>query len=320
MRPLMRLLALALLLLAGVFPSYAALNGQAGTSGAQFLKLGAGGRAGAMADSFSAIADDAYAAYYNPAGLSQLNGPQLGGADTQYFQGIQYEVLDFAYPWGHERDYSRDVLALSVYQLAVSDIQRFTSDTDQSVGTFGASDTSYAASYSYGFDRHLSLGVTGKLIAQSLDTYRSTAYALDAGLLYRLNPTERRPISVSAVIKNVGSRTGYIYNNTDPLPTELTLGLGAVVVPKAFKLDFEVSDYRDTNPFISLGGEYTKQLNEAVGTAVRFGYTTDRSSNPGLNGPTLGAGLTFRRVSFDFAWVPFGELGDTFRYSMLVKF
>ncbi len=139
-------------------------------------------------------------------------------------------------------------------------------------------------------------------------------------MLYRLNPGAQRPVSVAAVIKNMGTRTGYLYNNTDPLPTEFTLAVAAQVVPKAFKVDFEASDYRDTNPFVSFGGEYTKQINEAVGTAVRFGYTTDRTSNPGLNGPTVGAGLTFRRVSFDFAWVPFGDLGDTFRYSMLVRF
>jgi hypothetical protein len=315
----MRLLVVALLLLAA-WPAAAAINGQAGTSGAQFLKLGAGGRAGAMADSFSAIADDAYAAYYNPAGLNQLKTPELGGAHTEYFQGINYEVIDFAYPWGKENGYSRHALSLGIYQLAVSDIQRFTGDTDQATGTFGASDGDYTLSYSYALDRHLSIGATGKLIAQSLDTYKSTAYAMDAGLLYRLNPTERRPVSVSAVIKNLGSRTGYIYNNTDPLPTELTLGLGAQVIPKLLKIDFEVSDYRDTNPFVSLGGEFTHQINEAVGTNIRFGYSTDRSNNPGLNGPTLGAGLTFKRASFDFAWVPFGDLGDTFRYSILVKF
>ena len=27
-----------------------------------------------------------------------------------------------------------------------------------------------------------------------------------------------------------------------------------------------------------------------------------------------------RRFGLDFAWVPFGDLGDTFRYSLLVRF
>ena len=49
-----RLLYAALLLLA-LSGSARAISSQTGTSGAQFLKLGAGARAGGMADSFSAI-------------------------------------------------------------------------------------------------------------------------------------------------------------------------------------------------------------------------------------------------------------------------
>ncbi|MEQ1920553.1 MAG: hypothetical protein ABL955_15300, partial [Elusimicrobiota bacterium] len=67
----MRTLTTALLssaLLLAALPA-AAMSSAAGTSGAQFLKLGSGARAGAMADAFAAIADDANAAYYNPAGL-----------------------------------------------------------------------------------------------------------------------------------------------------------------------------------------------------------------------------------------------------------
>jgi hypothetical protein len=30
--------------------------------------------------------------------------------------------------------------------------------------------------------------------------------------------------------------------------------------------------------------------------------------------------VSFYRASFDFAWMPFGILGNTFRYSLLVKF
>jgi hypothetical protein len=30
--------------------------------------------------------------------------------------------------------------------------------------------------------------------------------------------------------------------------------------------------------------------------------------------------MGYKNVSFDFAWVPFGDLGNTFRYSLLLKF
>ena len=71
---------LAILLAVAPAARAAQINADAGTSGASFLKLGAGARAGAMADANAALADDVYALYYNPAGLTQLTGPQIAGA------------------------------------------------------------------------------------------------------------------------------------------------------------------------------------------------------------------------------------------------
>jgi hypothetical protein len=51
------------------------LYGQAkvGTAGAQFLELGVSARAVAMGEAFVAVANDATAVYYNPAGLTQCS-------------------------------------------------------------------------------------------------------------------------------------------------------------------------------------------------------------------------------------------------------
>lgn len=299
-------------------PAYAAKT--TGTSGAQFLKLGAGARAGGMADSFSAIADDANAAYYNPAGLSQLTGTQLAGAHTSYFQDISYEVLNFAYPWSRRERFSRHVLALGVYSLSVGDIQRRVSDTTEAIGTFGASDGAYGLTYAFAFDRRLSLGLTGKYLVQSIDSYKASAFAADAGALYKLNPEAERPVSFSAVLRNAGSRPSFAGGVSDPLPVSGTLGLGYEVLPNAMKLNLDVTKYRDTDVFAALGGEYVKHFRDEVAAALRFGYTSHHKEIDGFNGLALGAGMAFHKAGFDFAWLPFGNLGNTFRYSLVVKF
>ena len=97
-------LLLALLLAAGSASAKSA--SMAGTSGAQFLKLGAGARAAGMSDAFTAIADDAFAAYYNPAGLARMDRPQLGGAHSAMFQSVSYQSLSFVVPFG--RDVGRE--------------------------------------------------------------------------------------------------------------------------------------------------------------------------------------------------------------------
>jgi hypothetical protein len=274
-----------------------------------------------MADSFSAIADDVSAAFYNPAGLTQMKGPQLSGGHTSYFEGINYEALNFAVPIDKHEFYSRHVLAISVYQLSVSNIERRVADTTDPIGTFNSSDGAYALSYARAFDRRLSLGLSGKYITRRLAGYNSSAYGFDAGLLYHLNPDGARPVNVAVTVRNVGTGTGYVSGYSDSLPTSATLGLGLHAVPKVLKLNLDLSKARDQNAFIAAGGEFTRTFGDSgVGGAMRFGYSTERRDTPGFNGLALGAGVSFYRASFDFAWMPFGILGNTFRYSLLVKF
>jgi len=316
----MRRLLLTATALALLAPAHA-LSTQAGVAGAQFLKLGAGARAGAMADSFAALADDAYAAYYNPAGLTQLKGAQLAGAHNSLFQGISYEAVDFAVPFGREESYSRNAVAAGVYYLSVGDIERRTSDSTDPIGTFGASDGAYGLTYAHAFDRKFSVGLTGKYIAQNIDAYNARSFSADAGALYQLDPDGARPVSVAAVVRNMGrSSGGYVSGSNDPLPLGMTLAGACRVFPKRFSVDLEASKYRDTDVFFGLGGEYTHPFNENVSGALRFGYSSLRRDIDGLNGIALGGGISFYKASFDFAWQPFGVLGDTFRYSLIVRF
>jgi len=67
--------AAAVLLL---FPAVAdASFAKVGTAGAQFLKLGLGTRGAAMGGAFVATADDASAAWWNPACLVRVPGTQV---------------------------------------------------------------------------------------------------------------------------------------------------------------------------------------------------------------------------------------------------
>ena len=50
------------------------------------------------------------------------------------------------------------------------------------------------------------------------------------------------------------------------------------------------------------------------------GYKSLATDADGANGLTLGAGVGFRRLDLDFAWVPMGDLGNTFRYAALFRF
>lgn len=314
----------ALLLLLSV-PASAASSAE-GTSGATFLKLGSGARAGAMADAFTAVADDAFAAYYNPAGLARLPGTQLGGAHSALFQGVSYQSLALVVPFGKangreriQTDNNRHALGLSIYYLGVGDIERRTGDSTTPVGTFNSADSAYAVTYAHAPNDRLSLGFTGKYIHQTIDTYSANAMAADLGVLYRVNPHTEKPVNLGMSIRNIGKKIGFVSSQADPLPTTVVVG-AAAALSKGFTMDLDLGKARDSDVYAALGMEGRRNLSEGVGGAVRFGYTSSRRDNGGLSGVTAGGGLSFNKANFDFAWIPFGALGDAFRFSLLVKF
>ncbi|MBI3548151.1 MAG: hypothetical protein HY078_03760 [Elusimicrobia bacterium] len=62
--------------------------GLAAPSFAAFEDLGAGARAPGMGNAFTAISDDLYAVYYNPAGLAQMERPQLSATYNKLYMGL----------------------------------------------------------------------------------------------------------------------------------------------------------------------------------------------------------------------------------------
>ncbi|HXC63883.1 MAG TPA: UPF0164 family protein, partial [bacterium] len=106
--PSMKRLALAALLVAG--PALAHADGN-GTSGADFLKIGMGARPAAMGGAYGAVADDADATRWNPAGLALLDRNEVDFMHLAYLADINYESLAMAGPlsrlsgWGLSVDY-----------------------------------------------------------------------------------------------------------------------------------------------------------------------------------------------------------------------
>ncbi|MBU1951190.1 MAG: UPF0164 family protein, partial [Candidatus Eisenbacteria bacterium] len=89
---------------------------------AEFLKIGAGARALGMGGGFTALADDASAAYWNPAGLVFLDNSELLLMHAEFLGALaNYDYGGFAQPM--EQGVKRSALGVSVARFAVDDIQ-----------------------------------------------------------------------------------------------------------------------------------------------------------------------------------------------------
>ena len=296
--------------------SAAAASAYAGTSGAQFLKLGAGSKAGAVAEAYTASADDVYSGYYNPAGLTRMTSSEFAAQYVSYFQDMSYSFIAFALPFNKQDGFSRHALGLSIYNLSAGDLETRAEDTLMPIGYFDASESAYALSYAYRLQKNFGLGATVKYVRENIDTESAWAVASDAGLHYR--PLADRPLDLGLTVRNMGSKLDF-GDGSDPLPLGGAFGVAYAFLP-GLRAEVDLVQYRDTDMIFAGGCQYSHDLKHDMSGALRMGYTTHNKDVGGLKGIAAGAGLRYSRVYFDFAWVPFGDLGNTFRYTLSARF
>ncbi|MCS7258583.1 MAG: PorV/PorQ family protein, partial [candidate division WOR-3 bacterium] len=203
--------------------------------GAVFLMIWPGARPTSLAGAFSAIADDATAPYYNPAGLgfmekryaTIMHSPWLPGL----YPGMYYEYLGYAQPLK-----AQGTLALSAIYLTTGKTE-VTDATGQIIGEYTTFDIALSGSYGFKLYPNLSIGTSAKFIYSYLVpdwVWRAMpelgieaggtglAWAFDFGALYKL----RRDLNLGVSFSNLGPGISYTASSeSDPLPRMLRVGL-----------------------------------------------------------------------------------------------
>ena len=84
------------LLIAAFLLSVTSINAQTefGKYAGEFMAIGIGGRPLGMGGAFTGVADDVTSGYYNPAGLANLNYPQLSLMHSEQFgELVNYDYV-----------------------------------------------------------------------------------------------------------------------------------------------------------------------------------------------------------------------------------
>src|SRR5688572_26789187 len=97
----------------------------AGTEGAAFLGIPVGAGPTAMGSAYTALATDAYAPVYNPAGLASLKSNEIAGQHLSYLESMHYEHVSYVHPFGKDADGSATKgLGFSIQYLGSGDMDR----------------------------------------------------------------------------------------------------------------------------------------------------------------------------------------------------
>jgi len=284
------------------------INEDAGTSGAQLLKIGVGAKAVGMGESYVAAADDVYAAYWNPAGLSHVETSQLGFMHNEWFEGIRYEFLGYVHPIG-----DLGTLAGSVSYVSMGDLDK-TDENGKEMGTFHPYDILMALSFGKRLNQSVSLGVNAKFLREQIDEENAQAFAVDIGGLYFVPGSS---LVLGANVQHMGTKMKFVTESFS-LPMNLKLGAAYAMIDGALTLAVDVNQPVDNDMNMGLGIDY-----KIMGImSLRAGYTYALGGNDlgTASGLRAGVGVAITDYKLDYAFVPYGELGQAHRISLLASF
>lgn len=160
----------------------------------EFLAIGVGARAHGMSGAQTALTDDITAAYWNPAGLSEITAPfQVGAMHAEWFVGVtQYDYLSFGKSLNREH---KSYLAFSLIRLGIDNIPYTINLINSADGTvnydnlssFSAADYALMGSYARKLrNPALSVGGSVKVIRRIIGSIGGAwGFGADLGAQYR---------------------------------------------------------------------------------------------------------------------------------------
>jgi hypothetical protein len=271
-----------------------------------FLKLEVGARQAAMGGGGAVLGDDVNADRHNPGGLGLIKNPEVGFLVSSYLQGVTYEHGAVVAPTAIGN------LGLQFTQLNYGSFSGYDPNNNY-IGSLEAGDTAVGFSYGRTLGAGLSVGGTFRYLQERLDAVRTSGDSFDAGILYR--PPVSDPLlskfSAGITVENFGPSVGYLEQNAD-LPRQIVCG-AALNDYKHVTPYIELHSPNDNNPYVALGAEYW-WLNRF---AVRAGYRTGSDIGSGVS---AGAGIRIGAIQFDYAWIPYGDLGNVSQFGLLYHF
>lgn len=337
----MKQLSIALLLVFISTPVSWAQSAQA-KYGSDFLSTGGGARALGMGSAHAALVNDVTAGYWNVAGLTQMNSPQIIYMHSERFSGIVgYDYGAAALPLKS----NKGAVSVSFFRQGVDNIANTLNAWDRErnqprqnaedyITKFSAADMALFFSYATAKSEQLSYGASAKIIHHKLGPFaQAWGYSLDIGAQYKTDIADFgisvRDITTMQKMWEVDeSEFGDYEAQFDSLGATLPTGQNEYVLPsiklgtaRLFEVhDFDIIAAADVDLLFENRQAYYINIDRMsiephVGTevsykdriSIRTGLT-DFIDDP-VSGfsvsPTLGLGLKLSSFVLDYGFASF---------------
>ncbi len=210
-------------------------------AGAIFLLISPGARAGGMGEAQVAVANDAYASFWNPAGLAFLQGSEMALMHVNWLPNLADDMYYEFFAYRKHYPYLGTLGGHLIY-LNLGEQIRMGESPDDYLGTFTSYMTALTLSYSSLLSPKSSLGINAKVSYQHLTNFgaggekgkgTSTDFGFDIGYLRKefLTPD----LTIGLTVTNIGPKVSFIDPaQADPQPTNFTFGINYAIVNSEF--------------------------------------------------------------------------------------
>jgi len=308
-----------------------------GTNSGSVLKISIGARSAGMGDAFVGVADDINCIYWNPAGLGTIGKTQFSATHTEWLAETRYEWIGLAQSFTKWVTIGIDAALFYTGQIPrtiESNVGGYEED-----GVFDYNNTNFRFAIGSGAYKRVRIGASFQvfqhevnyenIVKQQVSDKSARSTFANLGILYE--PIENLKVGVSfqnigAEIKGLGER-----GRNENIPQIIRLGAAYTMIVTQEKLPIEQEDEQSSGNKliiavdmikpserrigINLGLEYSLQN----GFVLRGGYqsNTDFELLSSLRG---GLGYATANYRIDYAFVPYGDIGNTHRATFTLNF
>ena len=306
----------------------------------EFMALGVGARPLGMGGAFTGIANDATAGYYNPAGLANVNYPEIALMHSEQFGNlVNYDYGAVAIPFQNDMSFGLSVMRLAVDGIPdtrnalidgqtgepIQDINNTYARLDYSrITEFSNQDWAIYGTFAKRQWKDFYWGVNIKVVLRDIAEYNATGIGFDFGAFWL--PMEN--LTVGANLQDATTTFVAWSTGTNELisPT-LKLGsayrftgiLGGYIMP-ALDVDTRFENRRYASEFnigpVSFDIHAGLEWNIQDIVYVRAGYSDVKQY-------TIGAGVKLPKLNIDYSFARFSaseldRLPDSHRISLIL--
>ncbi len=311
-----------------------------GSAAAAMLGIGVGARAEAMGGAFVAVADDATALYWNPAGITQLNSLSLLVTKANWLVDTDFSTLDLVIPLSS----MGSAIGVHIGILDYGDNPVRTVFRPEGTGeTYSASDFVVGLYWAMSITDRVSVSVGAKYFQQSIWHVSGSTIAADLSILFK---TPWKGLTLGGAVSNLGPEfslsgrdlTGIqdvdgrkdIDFNNDNVP--ISVATESYPLPLLFRFGIAYKLELGEKNSITFASNLNHPSNnvEAVDAGIearifdafylRGGYQS-MFADYSANGLTLGAGINYKildamAIIVDYSWSDWGVLNAVHRFSV----